>query len=332
MRKPAREQWRNTQVPDHALPDGQASASRELREEQAKMERFFANWLLCGLVLTGSLAAQKANPAAVSKRPTAVFAVIDSGKYIEPIGKIEKGKLAQFGEAPNFGRIFYAPNTTYTLVFAGGPDGKVTVAKSLIGTECAGNTAEVSVASTKAKLKGFVMGLGTNAVVKSKAPGVRRLPTAAERAEIESLVRAEFKKQGVSDAVVKKLDYHNLTAIDVDRDGTPELVGTFWVAPTEKNRNLLFFIAEKRVGGAYAFSVSNYEAFTPDDIMSGDAKDLDNGILHELLLDSLDVDGDGIDEIFTTTQAFEGRNFDVYRRAGGKWRKVFESRNFRCGY
>lgn len=296
------------------------------------MKKFFAIWFFLGVALIGSLTAQKTKPGAASKKPTAVFAVIDNGKYIEPIGKVEKGKLVQFGEAMNFGKTFYAPNTAYTLVFAGGPDGKVTVAKSLVGTECAGNTAEVSVISTKAKLKGFVMGLGTNALVKAKEPGVRRLPSAAERAEIEALVRAEFKKQGASDSALKKLEYHNLTAIDVDRDGTPEFVGSFWVAPTEKDRNLLFFIAEKRAGSGYAFSMSKYEAFSPDDIMSGDAGDLDKGILHELLLDSLDVDADGVGEIFTTTQAFEGRNFDVYRRVGGRWTKVFESRNFRCGY
>lgn len=296
------------------------------------MRNIFAVFALCVFVLASSANAQKTKQSAAQKRPTAVFAVIDNGKYIEPIGKIEKGKLVQFGDTPNFGKTFYAPNTNYTLVFAGGPDGKVSVTKSLVGTECAGNTAEVSVTSTKAKLKGFVMGLGTNALIKAKTPGVRRLPTATERTEIESLVRAEFKKQGVSDSAVKKLDYHNLTAIDVDRDGTPELVGSFWVAPTENDRNLLFFIAEKSSGGSYGFALSEYEAFTPDDIMSGKAKDLDNGILHELLLDSLDVDGDGVGEIFTTTQAFEGRNFDVYRRAGGKWVKAFQSRNHRCGY
>ena len=66
--------------------------------------------------------------------------------------------------------------------------------------------------------------------------------------------------------------------------------------------------------------------------MSGDLKDVDNGILHELLIDTFDYDNDGIAEVFTTTQAFEGRNFQVYRRQSGKWMSVFKSYNYRCGY
>jgi hypothetical protein len=264
------------------------------------------------------------------KVPTAIFAVLDSGKYIEPIGKIDQGVLKDISELPNFGKLFYTPKTSYTLIFASGVDGKAIVSKSLIGTECGGRTAEVDIAGSQAKLTTFVMALATNAQVK-KAPSTRRLPTADERAEIEAIVRAEFKSQKVPSSAVKLLHYHNLTAVDVDRDGKVELIGSYWAAPNAKDRRLLFFVAES-TNGKYSFTMSHYEALKPSTVMSGDMKDVDNGILHELLIDTFDYDSDGVAEIFTTTQAFEGRNFQVYRRTGNGWTEGFKSYNYRCGY
>ena len=264
------------------------------------------------------------------KAPNAIFAVLDSGKFIEPIAKLEQGQLKDLSETPNFGKLFYSTKTTYNLIFGSGHGGKVTVAKSLIGTECAGRTAEVNVTDSQAKLSSFVMALATNITVK-KTPSIRRMPSAEERVAIEELVRAEYKKHKVSASAMKQLRYHNLTAVDVNRDDTPELVGSFWLAPNAKDRRLLFFVAEKS-GEKYVFTHSQYEDLKPADVMSGDVKDVDNGILHELFVDSFDYDNDGTAEIFTTTQAFEGRNFQVYRRSGSGWASVFKSYNYRCGY
>jgi hypothetical protein len=178
----------------------------------------------------------------------------------------------------------------------------------------------------------MVMGLATNAAVSKSASGVRRLPTAAERAEIESLVRAEFTKQGVSPNAVKNLKYHNLTALDIDNDGKAELVGTFWAENSANERNLLFFIADKGTTGKYNFGHSEYGKVTPNDVMSGELKDLDEGVGHELLLDIFEYNGDTTAEIFTVSRAFEGNNFTVYSRKDGKWAKVFEGYNYHCAY
>ena len=67
---------------------------------------------------------------------------------------------------------------------------------------------------------------------------------AAERGEIESLVRAEFVKQKVPAAAAKNLKYHNLTAIDVNADGTlvhhaklptPDDSRVTWPLPVKKS-------------------------------------------------------------------------------------------------
>ena len=150
--------------------------------------------------------------------------------------------------------------------------------------------------------------------------------------EIEILVRKEFKKNGAGDAAVKTLRFHNFTALDFDSDGTPEFVGSYWIAPTPAERRRLFFIAEGAPGGSIALTHSEHDVITPEDVMTNDLKDLDGGRGSELLLDVLDADGDGVKEIFTIGQAFEGNNYYVYKRTAGKWAKAFEVYRYRCAF
>lgn len=282
--------------------------------------------------------AQKRAAQKTSVKPkTIVFAILDDGKTLEPIGAIENGKLTETANVGDekiltgFTNSYYKPKTVYNLIFGGAANGTVTIDSFDAKAECAKNLAQISTVSDKAKLKGYVMALATNEINLPAAPGVRRLPTAAERAEVESLVRAEFVKQKVSATVAKNLKYYNLTAIDVDGDDSAEMVGSFWVQSSAKQRNELFFIAEKDKDGKYKFGYSEYAKITPDQIMSGEMKDLDT-LGGELLLDTLDVDNDKTAEIFTIDKAFEGNNFHVYRRAGGKWTRVFESYNYHCAF
>ena len=268
-----------------------------------------------------------------------IFAVMSDGQMLEPIGVIDKGKLvgtANGGDDQNtlapFVKNYYKPKTAYSLIFGGMKNGTVTVKSYDAKSDCGKNMAQAATASAKAKIKGMVMGLATNAAVSKSASGVRRLPTPAERAEIESLVRAEFTKQGVSSNAVKNLKYHNLTALDIDNDGKAELVGSFWVENSANEKNLLFFIADKGANGKYNFGHSEYSKVSPEDVMSGELKDLDEGIGHELLLDIFEYNGDTSAEIFTVSRAFEGNNFTVYSRKNGKWTKVFEGYNYHCAY
>lgn len=300
--------------------------------------------LVCSLLILLAVSAgfsqgrKKTKPA--PKPKPIVFAVIDDGQRLEPIGEIDKGELvtsaAGDGEPAaltTFTNTYYKPKATYNLIFGGASNGTVTIKSSNPDSDCGKNIATVTTVSSKAKLKGLVMGLATNEKPVKTASGVRRLPTASERAEIETLVRAEFTKQGVSAGAAKNMKYHNLTALDVNADGKAEMVGSFWAENSATERNLLFFIADKNKSGKYSFGYSEYEKITSDKIMSGaEIKDLDGGILHELLLDVFEYNGDASAEIFTMTQAFEGSNFHVYSRRNGKWTRVFEGYNYHCAY
>ncbi len=302
------------------------------------MEKILVCSTIILLAISATYSQKRAKTKMVAKPKPIVFAVLNDGQMLEPIGAIDKGELVATvngGDEPkvltNFASTYYKPKVTYNLIFGGATNGTVTVKSSDTKSDCAKNLAQVSTQSTKAKLKGFVMGLATNKTTQKGASGVRRLPTAAERAEIETLVRAEFIKQGVSTNAVKNLKYYNLTALDVDGDGTAEMVGSFWVESSSKERNLLFFIAEKNSNGKYGFGYRDYAKVTPDDVMNGELTALDE-LGGELLLDALEYDGNKTAEIFTINKAFEGNNFHVYSRREGKWTRVFESYNYHCAF
>ncbi|MGC2235808.1 MAG: hypothetical protein WA584_06580 [Pyrinomonadaceae bacterium] len=275
--------------------------------------------------------AQKSTPKPV------IFAVTDDGQRAEPIAEVNNGKLVETVDGgaedsllKTFAETYYKPKTNYRLIFGGADAGTVMIKSSDTTSECGKNMAQTTFNSTKAKLKGSVMALATN--VESKGSGLRRMPTAAERTELEKLVRAEFTKQKISAKVLKTLRYQNLTALDVDNDKNVEFVGSYWVAPSATTRALLFFIAEKNKNGKYVLAQSKYNLTKQADVMSKNIKDVDDGIYHELLLDALDFDGDGVSEIFTIGSGFEGVSFYVYGREAGKWKMIFEGGNYHCAY
>ena len=293
---------------------------------------------LSASLCASGISAQKAKPKPTSsgKAKPAIFAVINNGTTVEPIAIVNNGKLLAGAGDPasensDLAKNYYKTGTRYTLIFGGAPNGTVSITKSNVGSECGGSSADVSVQSAK-KLSGFVMGLATNIVPAAKAAGVRRTPTAAEKTEVEALVRAEYAKHNVPASAAKQLRYHNLTAMDVDGDGNIELIGSYWVAPKTKERDLLFFIATKNAAGKYAFNYSDFQAVTPDKVMSGELKDIEDGIYQTLLLDALDYDNDGVAEIFTLSKAFEGNNYSAFKRESGKWTKVLDTYDYRCGY
>jgi hypothetical protein len=268
----------------------------------------------------------------------AIFAVAFDGKSIEPIAFIEDGKLTApvGGDADgkaitDFVRVFYKPKTTYDLIFGGTVAGKVTAVKGDANAICAKNIGEVTTTSAKAKLKGIIMALATNAAT-PKVTAFRRLPSGVERAAVEKAVREELTTNKVAAKNQKVLRYLNLTAVDVNHDGTPEFVGSYWVSTSATERGLLFFIAEKDADGSYSLPQSTFNLVKQKDVMSGKIKDIDDGVYHELFLDVFDVDGDGTSEVFTMSQSFESNTFNVYTKGKEGWSELFESSNYHCGY
>ena len=265
-----------------------------------------------------------------------VFAVLNDGKTLEPIAYVNKGKLDPPVNGSDeqsiinaFTKSYFKPGTVYRLIFGGANVGNVSVKSGNANSDCAKNIGTVTTTSSKVQLRGLVMGLATNVASKSTNASYRRKPTAAEKTEMDALAKAEFIKQKLSP---NKLNYQNLTALDVDNDGKADFVGSYWVEIDKLTRGLLFFIASKGSNGKYSLGYSEYHSIDQANVMSGEIKAVDDGVYHELLLDVFDYDGDGTAEVFTYIQSFEGAGFNIYRRAGSKWTQAFEGSNYHCGY
>lgn len=285
--------------------------------------------------LGSSSFAQKPKPKANNAKPI-IFAVLNDGKTLEPLANVNKGKLANPVDGGDdqkvivaFNKANYKPGMVYRLVFGGTDGGSATVKSSDASAECSRNIGTATTKATKTPLKGFVMALATNIPITNKALAYRRKPTVEEKGQIDVLVKNEFIKQKLTPSTLK---YHNLTALDVDNDGKPEFVGTYWMDIDKLTRGMLFFIADKGSSGKYELNFTDYRKIDQASVMSGEISAVDVGVYHELLLDTLDYDNDGTGEIFTYVQSFEGSGFNAYKRNGGKWTRVFEGANYHCGY
>jgi hypothetical protein len=265
-----------------------------------------------------------------------IFAVLDDGQAIEPIAIVENGKLVQpvngsddGGGLTAFSNTYYNPKTTYDLIYGGKAAGKVSVVKSNLDTECGSTTAIVTTSSSKVKLKGFEMALATSVKPNKPASGIRKAVSVADRLAIEKLVAKEFQQNKI---IVKGMKLVKLTSIDADNNKVNEIVGTYTVSPSSKERGLIFFIATKSKANSYTLTYSEVETIKEEGVMSGDIKDVDRGVYQEILLDMLDINDDGKAELFTIKSSFEGVGYNSYQLKGNKWEKVLETSLYHCGY
>ncbi len=268
-----------------------------------------------------------------------IFAVINDGKTIEPIAHIEGKKLVKtvtgdesLESKKQFNQTYFKAKSRYKLIFSGLNSGVVTVKKSDPNADCSSNMAEVGVDGKDVKLNGFVMALATDFRTNKTASGIRRLPTPNERGTFNGLIKKEFAKKKVTTQQLQTLKYHNLTAVDVDDTGIVELVGSFWVELSPTQRGLMFMIVDIEKNGKFTMNLSKYSGIKQSEVMNEEIKTIDAGIYHELLLDYFDYDNDGISEIFTIVQGFEGNSFNVYERKKDQWVLAYEFSNYHCGF
>jgi hypothetical protein len=302
--------------------------------------------LLSALTLTSLLVAQRTGAQKPAARPTgAVVFLVESPRagevQIEPILRASGARLSPpytdvENQTENKRRInaaFYPRGRTYTLIFGGGRAGEVAVKAPQTG-ECEPTSASVTLNAPTVKLGGNVMALATDGKTLGRADSARRPPTPEERAAVGKLVQSLYRQHGVAASAAGSFQAINLTATDLNGDGAFELIGTFKLKPTPDTSDMLFVIAEPQ-GADFRAGVANYEEFKSDEDPFADNADAYTnigaaGFLFEVLIDQLDLDGDGTGEVFTRNLSFEGVNFYVYRKAQGRWLKRQEFYTYHC--
>ena len=267
--------------------------------------------------------AQKANTA----EGTIVFAVnhygtdtmidpvviIRAGRYTVPPGDaVANDEMAHYR---NFIRNFYRPGRSYRLLFGGGEAGSLEVVKYL-EPGCVGLEASARL-QTALKLGGQVNALATNSAAFGKGAGTRRAPTDAERASALELARRIFRQNKVAAARISKMEVNNLTAIDLNRDGRAELVGSFLITGEFGVDDAVFLVAEPGIDD-YAVTLNFYHHGSEEDTQ------------YRRLVDALDLDGDGTAELIVQGLYYESHNYFIYKRTRGAWRPVYEGGGGGC--
>lgn len=278
------------------------------------------------LIVSAPGAGKSAGPAAAQRRKgVVVFAVsAESGEGTMDAVVIVDGKQlrAPFsGEdkagQKKFAEEYFAAGRTYRLIFGGGETGSVAVKKWSEG--CNSMHAEVT-PSTSAHLGGQVKALATSSASLGKRASARRAPTDAERAGVMTLVKSIYAQHRTPAGLISSIKVTNLTATDFDGDGQYEFIGSFTSAAKNKFERDLFLIA-KPEGTGMSADFGKFQAYQPppEEFLSN----ID-------FVDQLDLDGDGVGEIFATQAGFDAYAYLIFKKVAGRWRQVYQGMGDAC--
>jgi hypothetical protein len=259
-----------------------------------------------------------------TRKTAVVFAVAgEAGEYrMDPVvvvdGKQLRGPyLDEDKDKQRFGEEYFKGGRTYRMTFGGGEAGSVTVKKWSVG--CTALHAEIGV-STTVRLGGNVNALATSSASFGKRPSARRAPTEAERAQVLAVAKSIYSQNRTPANLITSMKLTNLTATDLDGDGKYEFIGSFTQTAKNKFERDLFLIARPQ-GTAMRGEFVKFQAYQPPP----------EGFLSSIsFVDQLDIDGDGLGEVFAMQGGFDGYQYVIFKKVGGRWRQVFDSAGDAC--
>ena len=286
--------------------------------------------LSCFAVLLMASAPAQNNLAAAtvpqSNNSTLIFAIGgEPGEYhMDALARFNgKQFIAPYAEEQKnaqkaFAQKYFATDRKYRLIFGGGEAGSVTVAKWSEG--CNNIHSEISVATSSSRLGGQVRALATSNNSLGQRASSRRAPTDAERAAVMTLVKSIYSQRRTPTNLLSAIKVTNLTATDLDGDGDNEMIGSFTLASKNKYERDLFLIA-KSAGTAMRADFTKFQAYQPPP----------EGFLSSIdYIEQLDVDGNGVGEVFTVQGGFDAYGYLVFRKVGGRWREVYQGMGDAC--
>ena len=235
-----------------------------------------------------------------------------NGKQFKP-AYADEPKEAQ----KNFAEKYFATGRKYRLIFGGGDAGSVTLSKWSEG--CNNIHSEIT-AATSARIGGQVRALATNNDALGQRAPARRAPTEAERTAVMALVKSIYKQRRTPANLLGSLKVTNLTATDLEGDGKYEMIVSFTLAAKNKFERDLFLIA-KAAGAAMRADFVEFQAYQPP--AEGFLSSID-------FIDQLDVDRNGVGEVFAIQGGFDAYGYVIYRKIGGRWREVFQGSGDAC--
>ncbi len=252
-------------------------------------------------------------PATPGVDGTLIFAVqkFEDIVTVDPIVLFNKGRYTNPLPDENDAFIkrieakYLAKGQKYRVIFGGAEAGTVT-----LGDRQEFGLTTTSTLQSSIKLSDEVKALATTSNTLGAKENSRRAPTSEERAAMMKLMSDAYKQRRVTAAAIAKAVVHNLTAIDLDSDGKAELIGSFEIADRNYTSQCLFIIAEMK-NDQYQSGVTWYH------------KGAEESYEARRLLDVLDLDSDGVAEVFAMSSYYESTDFSIYKKVRGVWRSVY---------
>lgn len=259
-------------------------------------------------------------------KPAVVFVVAptdDQDAAVDAVLIYERGKLsAPYAEdsteqQTRFADNFFASGKRYRLTFGGGEVGSIEIKDHVVG--CNNVHARAAVNAGERVPKGL-SALATSSDKAGAKPSSRRAPTAAERAAVMQLVKQLYRSRGTPPSLLRSLSTTNLTASDLDGDGKLEMIGSFVIKTMTGARRDLFLIAEPH-NDAFRSAFVRYQSYKPE------IEDFHSAID---FIDQLDVDGDGVGEVFANQRGYDAYGYNIYKKVNGRWREVLRTIGDAC--
>jgi len=237
--------------------------------------------------------------------------IIDGKQLSAPFTDEQKDRQKTFAEK------YFAAGRTYRLLWGGGEAGSITVKKW--GEGCNSVHAEIT-ASTSVRLGGQVRALATNSESLGKRASARRAPTDAERAAVMTLMKTIYSQNRTPANLISSIKVTNLTATDLDGDGKYEMIGSFTLAAKNKFERDVFLIAKSQ-GATMRADFVKFQAYQPP--AEGFLSSID-------FIDQLDLDQDGLGEVFGTQGGFDGYSLVIFKKTNSRWRQVYQTIGDAC--
>jgi len=276
----------------------------------------------------GTLAQRTAQTPQANKATTLVAVVSladgnDSQGNMDAVVLVENGKLRQpyplYNEAAQrkFASQYFATGGEYRLTFGGAKTG-IAIVKNF-DKGCNNIHATVNV-ENNARVPPHLPMLAQSSDLNVKETRSRRYPTDAERAAINLLVTQIYRSRGANRAVLRTVVTTNLTATDLDGDGELELIGSYTAESKTKARKDLLLIAEP-AGTGFKPALVKFQAYKLPPEGFDSAIDF---------VDQLDLDGDGVSEVFVQQHGFDAYGYAIYKRSRGIWRQIYSTTGDAC--
>lgn len=275
---------------------------------KTSMLLLFSPFLLIVSTVVSQQAPQKRAVAgtvifAVNKYPDGAtldpIVILNNGQYIDPLPDDE-------AFVKQVGAKYLSSGQKHRVIFGGAEAGTVTVGSR----HEFGLTTSASLESS-IKLSEDVMALATTSDTLGAKQNSRRAPTPQERAAMLDLMKTAYRQKRVTAAKLAKVQVINITAMDLDADGKAELIGSFFIRDPNYNTQALFLIAELR-NNQYQSTLTWYK------------KSAEGDVEVRRLIDILDLERDGVAEVFVTSSYYESTDFTIYKKVKGVWRSVYQ--------